>query len=195
MTEEKIIEKYLTNLNLDQLDTEARMIKVVRAVSEIPWGEGRSIEEVFERGVGTCTGKHKVLQGCFDQLGIKYKPVVCTFKWGEQGITLPNELREILAEGEWEHGHNFLKLENGNYVDITWDSPLKKAGFKTLPDGWTPDQTFIGLQKIQQQWDDVSIDEMKGQLINSLDGPTKERRERFLHALIKWIDSIHDQNK
>ena len=195
MESQKIIENYLIELNLEELDETAKIIKVARAVAEIPWGEGRSIEEVFNKNVGTCTGKHKVLQGCFDQLGIKYQPVVCTFRWGEQGVDYPDELRQILAEGEWMHGHNFVKFDNGNYLDITWDSPLKKVGFKTLPADWTPLESFIGVQNIQEQWDGASIDEMKSQLINDLDPVTQERRERFLHGLIKWIDSVHSLNK
>jgi hypothetical protein len=189
------INNFLKDLVLEGLTPEEQTKIVVNAVAEIPWGEGRSVDEVFEKGVGTCTGKHKVLQACFDQLGIKYEPVVCTFKWSEQGVQYPEELQSILDQGEWEHGHNFVKLENGNYLDITWDSPLKYLGFKTLPEDWTPNESFVGVQNIKEQWDGVSIDKMKSQIIGYLDPETKERRERFLHGFIEWIDAVHKEQE
>lgn len=188
--EKKLISEFLVNLGLDSLDERDKIVKTAHAVSEIAWGEGRTVEDVFSKGVGTCTGKHKVLQACFDELGIKYLPVVATFKWGEQGIDYPEELQKILDEGEWEHGHNFVKLENGNYLDITWDPALQPLGFMSLPNDWTPEQSFIGVKNIKQQWDGVSIDEMKSQLINGLDQEIRERRERFLSGFIDWINSI-----
>ncbi len=181
------IHSYLKKLNLNDLYFEQKVIKVVQSVSSIPWGEGRSIEDVFLKGVGTCTGKHKVLQACFDELGIKYELVVCTFKWGEQGIKYPEKLQKILDEGEWEHGHNFLKLMNGDYIDVTWDPFLESIGFKVLPKDWKLGQSFIGVQNIIQQWDNVSIDDKKFQLIDSLSPELKERRNRFLIEFIKWI--------
>ena len=189
-----MIDLFLEKLKLDNLNEEQKIIKIAQAVSDIPWGEGRNCEEVFEKWIGTCTGKHKVLQICFDKINIKYEPVVCTFKWGEQGIKYPKELQDILNEGEWEHGHNFIKLENDNYLDITWDQSLSQFGFKVLPHDWTPKNSFIGIQNIKQQWDGISIDEKKSQLINSLSPEMKERRERFLNKFIKWIDSIHKGN-
>ena len=84
-----------------------------------------------------------------------------------------------------------MKLENGNYLDVTWDAALKPFGFKTLPLDWTPEQSFVGVQNIKQQWEGVSIDQMKSRLIESLDSEKRERRERFLHGFVKWIEDIH----
>ena len=188
------IDHFLQGLHLDSLTEDEKIVAVAQAVSNIPWGEGRTVEEVFEKGVGTCTGKHKVLQACFDKLGIRYEPVVCTFKWSEQGVTYPAHLQAILDEGEWEHGHNFVKLQNGTYLDITWDPALAAFGFKILPNDWTPDKNHIGVAHIIQTWEGASIDEMKQTLIASLGEETKARREKFLHGFIEWIDSIHENH-
>ena len=48
-----------------------KLVGLTQAIASIPWGEGRTIEEVLEtKRVGTCTGKHLVLAACFDALGL-----------------------------------------------------------------------------------------------------------------------------
>jgi len=189
--EDSVINDFIDKLEIDALEARDKLIRVTQAVADIPWGEGRTIEDVFTLGVGTCTGKHKVLQACYDKLGVDYQPVVCTFRWKEQPIQYPQELKDMLAEGEWDHGHNFVRLADGTDVDITWDGKLAKYGFKTLPEDWDGKSSFIGVDNIIQRWDGVSIDEMKARLIGNLDIKTKERREAFLHAFIEWVASIN----
>ena len=120
------IRTYLEKNGIYGLGKDEQLLKVAQSVAAIPWGEGRTIEEVLStKNVGTCTGKHVVLQACFDELGITYNSVVCTFRWGDQRIQYPEHLKSILAEGEWEHGHNFVQIsgKDGNVIDldITWD--------------------------------------------------------------------------
>lgn len=135
----EIVKNFLKETDIYKLGGAERLTAVVKLVAEIPWGGGRTVEEVLKtKKVGTCTGKHLALQACFDELGIRYNPVVCTFKWGEQKINYPKNLKNILREGEWDHAHNFVqvKIDKGEYidVDITWNSKLKPFGFKTFPE-------------------------------------------------------------
>ena len=190
--EQLAITNFIEKLNLSESEPVQQLIVVTKAVAEIPWGEGRTIQDVVEKGVGTCTGKHKFLQACYDQLGIKYEPVVVTFKWNQQCINFPDDLQAILDEGEWDHGHNFVHLNSGIDVDITWNPALAEYGFKTLPEDWDGKTSFVGVENIVKRWDNAKIDEMKAQLIGSLDEETRERRERFLHGFIKWINSINE---
>ena len=81
--------------------------------------------------------------------------------------------------------------KNGNYVDVTWDNVLELFGFKVLPEDWTPEKSFIGVQNIIQKWEGVQIDDKKKELIEGLEIAIKERRKRFLSLFIRWIDSIH----
>ena len=139
-----------------------QLIQLAHAVNGIPWGEARTVEEVLEKNIGTCTGKHLILQACFDELGIVYRPVVCTFKWSDQGLGLPEHLQSILDEGEWVHGHNFVQIQNedGEWIDldVTWDSPLSSHGFQPLPQDWDGNSSFIGVRNIIDRWDGASIE-------------------------------------
>jgi len=163
-------------------------------VGEIPWGMGRTVNEVLvSKGVGTCTGKHRVLQQCFDILNIPYQPVVCTFKWGEQGIEYPKNLQKILNEGEeWDHGHNFVRAKNlgGRWIDIdvNWDSHMKQFGF-IIANDWDGKSNLVAVKNIIERWDGVDIGEMKVQLIKSLSSKQRERRKKFLNGFIDWISS------
>src|SRR3989338_4671585 len=137
--------------------------KTACAVAKIPWGEGRTIEEVLAiKKVGTCTGKHLVLQACLDALGIPYTPVVCTFRWGDQPIEYPERLKKMLKEGEWEHGHNFVTIPIGNSkhidVDVTWDPALEDFGFLSFPKDWDGKTPFIGVKNIIERWEGVDVE-------------------------------------
>lgn len=193
-----LIQKFLEKLRLDDLNPDQRLIALAHAVSAIPWGEGRTIEEVLgTKHVGTCTGKHLVLQACFDALGIAWRPVVCTFRWSEQGMALPQDCRNILASSEWEHGHNFVQIKNrdGQWIDldITWDPPLAVKGFKSLPATWNGSAGFIGVHNLVQRWNGVSMYEKKKELIEGLSPEMKTKREQFLHTFIVWIASLRKQ--
>jgi hypothetical protein len=170
------------------------VVGLVQAAAAIPWGEGRTIEEVLgTKRVGTCTGKHLVLQRCLDAFGIPYRPVVCTFRWGDQPMNLPSHLRTILEEGEWEHGHNFIQLQQGSTwvdVDIIWDPFLKAFGFRSFPAQWDGASPHLGIEKILQRWDGVDFSEKKAALLGALTPEMRERRERFLHGFIQWVDSL-----
>lgn len=166
---------------------------LLSAVATIPWGEGRTIEEVLQtKKMGTCTGKHLVLQECCQALNIPFRPVTCTFRWGEQSISYPPGLRCILREGEWGHGHNFIQLKRGNQwidTDVTWDPFLRPFGFRVFPLPWNGGG-FVGVDHIVQRWDGVSASEKKRELMESLTPELFERRERFLRSFFQWIDAL-----
>lgn len=190
------VKNFLRTNGILELEKDRRLVAVAQLVSKIPWGEGRSIMDVLVlKKTGTCTGKHLLLQACFDELGIKYQPVVCTFRWGDQDIRYPENLKAILAEGEWEHGHNFVQVtqEDGSYtdLDVTWDSKLKPYGFKVLPDDWDGKTPFVAVDKIVRRWDGADVEADKKGLVESMSAETRERRGRFLKEFIKWVDSIH----
>lgn len=169
-------------------------VRLAHAVAAIPWGKGRTIEEVLEtRKVGTCTGKHLVLQSCLDALQIPSRIVVCTFRWSAQDIVFPQHLRTILEEGEWIHGHNFLQIRNdaGQWIDldVTWDPPLSPYGFCALPEDWDGHIPFVGLREIAERWDGVGM-EMKQRWIDALTEAERHRRDRFLRGLFDWVASL-----
>jgi len=196
----KEIVKFLGENGVFNLQGREKIIRTCRLVSCIPWGEGRTLEEVLvTKKVGTCTGKHLVLQACLDEIGIRYRPVVCTFRWGDQCIKYTPSLRAILKKGEWEHGHNFVQIEreDGIYldVDITWNPKLKPYGFRTFPEDWNGKTPFVGVEKIVRRWDCADIASMKKELTEYLPPDVRERREHFLREFISWVDSINKSRK
>ncbi len=196
LIEKERVKSFLMDAGIYSLPVPGRLAATAQAVAKIPWGEGRTIEDVLAtRKVGTCTGKHLVLQACFDELGIRYRTVVCTFRWGEQGIRYPENLKAILAQGEWEHGHNFLQIEDGKGkyidIDITWNPELAPYGFRTFPVDWDGKTSFVGLDKVVRRWDGAGIKEKKSELIDSLAPEVRQRRERFLELFISWVGSIN----
>ena len=169
-------------------------ISLVRSASEIPWGEGRKILDVLrDKKVGTCTGKHLVLQACMDELGVEYRPVVGTFRWENQGINFPEHLKTFFEKDSWVHGHNFVQVKNSANewidLDITWDSELSKYGFGVLPDEWSGEYGFVALD-IDDRWDGVDIYTKKEELISMLSVEQRKNREEFLSEFIAWIESI-----
>ncbi|MFH1590763.1 MAG: hypothetical protein ABIC95_02440 [archaeon] len=186
-----LVKSFLEERGILGLDKRAAFLRTVQLVSAIPWGEARMIEEVLvSKQVGTCVGKHMVLKTAFDILDIPCTETVCTFQWIDQPIQYPSDVNKILAEGAWDHGHNFLVVD-GVDVDITWNPELKPFGFTTLPEEWDGKTSVLGV-KIKERWDDVEdMKAKKLKLVESLSDEQRKRRARFLEAFIAWIDSIN----
>ena len=191
-----LVQQFLEKSGAIKLRGREQLTTIVQHIAQIPWGEGRTIEDVLEtKKVGTCTGKHVVLQACFDALKIPYRIVLCTFRWSEQNLPLPHDLQAILKEGEWIHGHNFLQIQNekGKWIDIdvTWDPPLRSHGFRTFPEKWDGMTSFIGLDPLIERWDDVPLTKKK-EWQKALTPEMQERRERFLHTFFTWVRSLRE---
>lgn len=169
-------------------------LALIQAVTKIPWGEARTVSEVLSLNKGTCTGKHLLLHACLDDLGVDYRPVVCTFRWEKQGIALPEHLRAILKQHTWEHGHNFVQIKNlkGVWidVDVTWDPGLRPHGFRTLPENWDGTTSFVGLDVLEKRFDRVDIGVTKEKLISALTSEQRTARGVFLGEFIHWVDSL-----
>lgn len=190
----EIIKEFLKANRIFDLQEDERLAAVAKLVSQIPFGEGRTIEDALvTKKVGTCQGKHLVLEACLNELGFEYKPVVCTFRWVDQSIKFPEKLRAILGEGAWEHGHNFVQVNvGGRYidVDVTWDPRLAPYGFRSFPVDWDGKTSFVGLDSIVERWDNANMLWLKKKLIDSLTPHVRDRRQRFLRELFRWFKSI-----
>lgn len=180
-------------LEQNGIRTPDQFLELVHRVAAIPWGEARTVEDVIRMNMGTCTGKHLLLQECLRMIGIPVRSVVCTFRWEHQGLQLPATLRESLTLCSWKHGHNFVQVRNGDTwidLDVTWDAPLVSYGFRALPAEWDGTTSFVGLSSIERRWEDIDIADMKEQLMAALTPQQKAAREEFLHAFIQWIASL-----
>jgi len=188
------VSQFLKSRSINDLSREVQLIELLKVILAIPWGEARSIDDVLTKNMGTCTGKHLLLQACLDKLGFEYQPVVCTFFWGEQEIDFPNDIQDIINEGEWEHTHNFVKIKDHEGIwldiDVAWDPLMNQIGFKIFPEEWDGRTSFIGLEKMNQRWDNVDVNQKKKELFDLLTPEERERRGRFLKHLFPWIESL-----
>lgn len=190
------IRNFLGSIGVHDGADRTHVLELVQSVARIPWGEGRTIEEVLEtKHVGTCTGKHLLLSTCFDVLKVPYRVTVCTFRWSEQGITLPKHLSEILKEGEWLHGHNFLQIQSssGEWIDldVTWDPALDRYGFQTFPENWKGETSFLGVRNIHERLDGADTSK-KNDWLSALSPEMQERRGRFLKEFFAWIHRLRE---
>ncbi len=190
------LNKFINKVRISTFDTHRQFVDITKNVANIPWGDGRTINEVLTtKKMGTCTGKHLLLKSCYDALGIVSRPVVCTFRWSDQTIQYPDNIKLFLAKGEWEHGHNYLQVmtKDGNYidVDVTFQPSLQKFGFKTFPERWNGiTSTNLAFDNIVRKWVGVDISSKKNELIESLSPELKVIRENFLSEFIKWAISL-----
>lgn len=193
---DKIIDDFISKNGFASLTKEKQIIEIAKKISEIPWGEARTVEELLStKKYGTCTARHTALELCYKKLGINCRQITSIFHWGEQGIQYPGKLQSLLDKGEWDHTHNFLRVvrEDGTEidVDITWNPELEKHGFKVLPRDWDGNSSFYGL-KTRESWDGVDMKKKKIELIESLSEELRERREEFLKLFVRWIHSINE---
>lgn len=71
------IKAYLNEKGIYKLGRKEQLIAVVESVAEIPFGEGRTVEEtLITKKVGTCSGKHTVLHACLNELGFKCRQII-----------------------------------------------------------------------------------------------------------------------
>ena len=194
-----LIKSFLADHGIKRVNERAALKKLVQAVSAIPWGEGRTIEDVLQsEKVGTCTGKHLVLEAGLQELGIACRSVVCTFRWQDQEIRFPQRLKDILTKHTWLHAHNFIQVQNSSAewidVDVTWDGDLRRHGFRVLPSDWDGEHPFVGLI-ILERWDGIDMHSKKDELLHMLTDDQRHAREQFLRGFIAWIQSLRREEK
>lgn len=120
------------------LNPEDARIAIFEHIRDIPYYLVPQIENpyewaasILEASQGSCTPKHYLLAILFRRLGIHIKYATYPFKWEEQPINYPPDLKE-LAIGLPAVYHLACKAYiSGRWVlvDATWDSALKGRGF------------------------------------------------------------------
>lgn len=88
-------------------------------------------QKLMEFGCGSCTPKHFMLGYMFTQLDLIVKYVSFPYSWNQFQLDYPGDLRKLSENLPIEY-HLACKVQIENrwaYIDATWDTPLKKAGF------------------------------------------------------------------
>ncbi len=200
----KIIKKWVEGLPFEQ-----KIIKLFEKVRDIPFGKAssRDPKDVYEKNIGTCSGKNLLLRELYDEIGLQTKDMLTLHRFNDLVwfptdsyplVQIPTEVKEILNKGPIYDFHNFIKiLINGkwiNVVDATFDKPLKKYGF-IINENWNGKTDMIicivGTTKI---WDCGHQGlEMKSKMTALLPENIQRNRLLFLKKLTEWIAELRNK--
>lgn len=174
------------------------LICVFEKTRDIPYGSTgeRNPENIVQENLGSCSGKHILLNNLFRAIGYQSKVVTC-LHYFNQALPPHNEYPEPLSDLLHNHRvidfHHFIKLKVGDRwlnVDVTWDAPLKDHGFPVNM-GWKGDSdTTIAVQPIKFFPDTEDVIGLKKRLIAQLSREDWEIRNRFMNLLTDWLRQI-----
>lgn len=201
----EIVKKWVGDLPFRQ-----KVIKLFEKVRDIPFGRAgsRDPKDVYEKNIGTCSGKNLLLRELYDEIGLQTKDMLTLHRFNDLVwfpidsyplVQIPTEVKEILNKGPIYDFHNFIKiLINGkwiNVVDATFDKPLKKYGF-IINENWNGKTDMImcivGTTKI---WDCGHQGlEMKSKMTALLPENIQRNRLLFLKKLTEWIAELRNKD-
>lgn len=176
----------------------ARIICAFQMVRDIPYGSigEREPQQILRSNLGSCSGKHVLLNGLFRTLGIDSKILTCLHHFNEalpQGNPYPKKLQKIVSRYKVLDFHHYIKMRVGQKwvnVDATWDIHLKNYGFPVNVDWDGKSNTTVAVRAIKffPQNDDIAS--LKKRLINGLSPEDREVRAEFLEIFTQWLKEI-----
>jgi len=132
-----IILKKFEELTKSSTPVEAR-IKIFEYIRDIPYYLVPQIGDpsewaasIIEAHKGSCSPKHYLMGILFAKCGIKVKYATYSFKWDNQAVKYPDELKKLARDCPVGY-HVACKADIDKrwvLVDATWDRALIKAGF------------------------------------------------------------------
>ena len=201
------LEKIYDAWGIMDLAIDRGVVKLFERVRDIPFGRmgSRDPWDVYQRNMGTCSGKHFLLRELYAGLGLEVKDMICLQRWKDLTwfpddtygvVDFPDELLEMMEETEIVDFHNYLLvLREGRWVrvDASLDLPLTRLGFYTTEewDGVSDmPLCFVGTGKV---WDCGGRGrEKKAVLTASLPREIQEARNRFLEKMTAWLDGMRE---
>lgn len=150
--------------------------------------------KLIEFGCGTCTPKHFLLGHMFANLDVPIKYVSFPYSWDQWTLDYPDELRKLSGNLLIEY-HLVCKAKvEGNwiYVDATWDTPLKKAGFPVNESWDGVSDTHIAIDPIDEI-EHASAEERAAYVKNQKADWTEEDRQRsaeFYEKFNAWLAEL-----
>jgi len=165
-----------------------------RIVRDMPYRrpEGAPPWALLSDWCGTCSGKHGLLAGLLDEMGIANRTMLATYRYTWTGAgPVPEALASILGAGPVPDVHTYLEIRwDGNWtaVDATWPRGAERGGLPV--NDWTPgDSHRLALTPPYTAYRvDAGTDPRreKERLIRAFVGADLERREAFIVALSEW---------
>jgi hypothetical protein len=190
---EKLLEEWCS-----QFSNEKACICVFEKVRDIPYGStgARDPEIIVQNNLGSCSGKHVLLNNFFQLLGCGSKVVTCSHYFNDAlppENDYPKPLQEILQKHQVIDFHHFIKLKKGDNwlnVDATWDTPLKKYGFPVNLEWDGNSNTTIAVHPINFYPITNDIIALKTKLISELSPENRKIRSKFMQFLTDWLSEI-----
>jgi hypothetical protein len=180
----------------DQTLTE-KVITLFERVRDIPYRYTgfRDPIEVYKNNMGTCSGKHLLLKGLYNSLGIEVKECLVMHSFNNLGAAYPDYIKKMFDKTEILDPHNFLKIryplnkDQWLTVDATWDSGLINLGFPVnLNWNGLTSMPLAVVQggKISESYDSIAL---KKHILNSFTGQQRALRIEFLKSLTFWLET------
>jgi len=165
-------------------------------VRDIPYGSinSRDPNDVLEKNMGTCSGKHELLKQLLHETGVETKDFIASHNFRNLDVDYPKEIEELLQGDGIVDYHNFIKIKVDDEwltVDATWDKPLAKKGF-VVNENWdakTNMKLCVSAKEVFEVEDPL---EFKKQKLGELDEQTRKKRKKFLKKLSAWVSEYRD---
>jgi len=168
-----------------------RRIRAFTFVRDIAYGDigSRNPLDVLAKRMGTCSGKHALLNLILEALGYDVQAWFARHDFSAFPIQpWPEPLAEFRTETLPDY-HDFLKVKlDGRWVtiDAIFDTPLRSFGFPVQDWDGTSDMPLpVKAMEIFQAEDDVEAH--KKLLLQSLPEQQQRNRKLFLQSLTQWL--------
>lgn len=189
---QKIIDLWSKNETMDEV-----VKTLFYRVRDIPYGaiDSRDFLEVYKQNKGTCSGKHELLKGLYQTLGIPVRDFIIMHNFNALPITFPEHVQKIMIENTIIDPHNFIKIKRNNKwitIDATWDIGLKKVGFP-VNEQWNGFENLdVSVVKGGKIYETTKPMELKKKLIANLPEDVQKSRKLFLKELTKWLAVVRE---
>lgn len=176
-----------------------KMSTIYHRVRSIPYGAAgqRDPRAVYERNVGSCSGKHILLRDLLRRAGYDAE-VVTMYSHFNKAVpdhaALPAELRRMVRKEDVPDFHHYVRVRkpDGNWLklDATWHDRLIDYGFP-VNKHWRGDvDTVLAADPIREYPPAEDLAAFKKQLIDELPADEAEKRARFFKLLTDWIATL-----
>lgn len=181
----------------EHLITEGVAFSLVRDMSYARASNRDSLTTIAE-WKGTCSGKHYLLKGLFEELGMKVSLYAGLIYYSVDSCPwLPEHLRTFVEKEPLPDIHNFLRLETKpglfKLVDATFPASVRSHGL--VANDFEPTVEMTTILPIEREFEiprGESPQDFKNTLINKYCDRFVEEREQFISLLSDWLASVAD---
>ncbi len=169
--------------------------QIYHHVRNIPYGAtgNRDPRVVYERHIGSCSGKHILLRDLLRESGYVAE-IITMFTYFNESTpvhdSFPDELKEISKGERVADFHHYVRAAKQGawlHLDATWHDRLKSFGFQ-VNTGWSgTGNTRLASVTEKEYPNDEDIAELKKRLIASLPRSQRHIRARYFQLLTEWI--------